>query len=151
MLRRKKDPHRFLKPGEREEIVRAIQAAEQETSGEIRVHLDSRCPGDPLEKGKLLFSHLGMDRTAQRNGVLIYLAVYDRKIAILGDEGIHQAVPENFWEDVLAGMRQRFSRAEFGAGLIWGIEQIGHKLKEFFPRTPADKDELPDAISTEEP
>jgi len=150
MLRRKKDPHRFLTPREREEIVHSIRAAEHETSGEIRVHLDRHCPGDPLEKGKLLFSHLGMDRTARRNGVLIYLAVYDRKIAILGDEEIHRLVPENFWEDVLAGMRERFARREFCAGLTWGIEQIGHKLKEVFPWSPTDKDELPDAISTED-
>lgn len=103
-----------------------------------------------MEKGKILFSHLGMDRTARRNGVLLYLAVADRKFAILGDEGIHRAVPEKFWEEIAAGMGAFFSREEFCRGLTWGIEQIGHRLKEFFPWTRGDRDELPDSISLED-
>ena len=137
----------FFTKEEQKQIVAAIQAAEKETSGEIRLHLESRCKGDPLQRAILIFQKLKMHETKQRNGTLIYLAVKDRKFAIFGDEGINKVVPENFWEDVKEIMRDHFSRGEFLQGILAGIERIGEKLKTYFPYQQDDVNELSDEIS----
>lgn len=137
----------FFTKEEQKQIVAAIQAAEKETSGEIRLHLESRCKGDPLQRAILIFQKLKMHQTKQRNGTLIYLAVKDRKFAIFGDEGINKVVPENFWEDVKEIMRDHFSRGEFLQGILAGIERIGEKLKTYFPYQQDDVNELSDEIS----
>ena len=137
----------FFTKEEQKQIVAAIQAAEKETSGEIRLHLESRCKGDPLQRAILIFQKLKMHETKQRNGTLIYLAVKDRKFAIFGDEGINKVVPENFWEDVKEIMRNHFSKGEFLQGILAGIERIGEKLKTYFPYQQDDVNELSDEIS----
>ena len=137
----------FFTKEEQKQIVAAIQAAEKETSGEIRLHLESRCKGDPLQRAILIFQKLKMHETKQRNGTLIYLAVKDRKFAIFGDAGINKVVPENFWEDVKEIMRDHFSRGEFLQGILAGIERIGEKLKTYFPYQQDDVNELSDEIS----
>ncbi len=137
----------FFTKEEQKQIVAAIQAAEKETSGEIRLHLESRCKGDPLQRAILIFQKLKMHQTKQRNGTLIYLAVKDRKFAIFGDEGINKVVPENFWEDVKEIMRDHFSKGEFLQGILAGIERIGEKLKTYFPYQQDDVNELSDEIS----
>ncbi len=138
---------RFFKSREKERIINAIQRAELRTSGEIRVHVESRCGSDPYLRAQEVFNKLGMTKTDLHNGVLIYLAVKDRKFAIIGDEGIHKAVPENFWDETKDQMEQRFRSGQFQEGVCLGIESAGIHLAQFFPRQADDVNELPDDIS----
>ena len=118
------------------------------TSGEIRVHVEAKCPvDDPLARATELFYKLGMDKTADANGVLIYIAYEDRKLAILGDKGIHAVVPANFWDGTKEVMREHFKRGEFFAGVLFAIRETGSHLKQYFPHKRDDKNELPDEIS----
>ncbi len=138
---------KFFSKDEQKKVVEAIKQAEKETSGEIRVHLESKCKGDALERAVKMFGKLKMHKTELRNGVIIYLAVQDRKFAIFGDKGINEVVPENFWEDVKEVMKAYFIKSEFVEGLTRGIAMIGEKLKEFFPYQQDDVNELSDEIS----
>ncbi|HGY57457.1 MAG TPA: TPM domain-containing protein [Caldithrix abyssi] len=138
---------KFFTKEEKEHIVEAIREAEKETSGEIRLHLETVCKGDPLERAMKLFQKLKMFQTEQRNGVIIYLAVKDRKFAIYGDKGINEVVPENFWEDVKEEMREEFVKGAFADGVVKGIRRVGEKLKEYFPYQTDDVNELSDDIS----
>ncbi len=146
----KKHPKKFFTLEEQKRIVEKIRQAEEGTSGEIRVHLDRHSEGDPLEKAKKIFVRLGMMRTKLRNGVLIYVATDHRKFAIWGDEGIHRAVPEDFWEEVKEEIRKHFQRGQFCAGLCLGIQKIEEKLKTSFPAGKTDVNELPNEISESE-
>ncbi len=131
----------------RELILDAIRKAEQNTSGEIRLHVESRCSIDVLDQAAFLFKKLNMHETEQRNGVLFYLAVKDRKFAILGDAGLNAKVPANFWDDVIALMSTYFKKNKFVEGLAKGIELAGEQLKMHFPYQLDDKNELSDEIS----
>jgi uncharacterized membrane protein len=144
---RRGTPATFFDDEERDAIQAAIAAAEDRTSGEIRVHLEPTSPGDPLVAAQLVFDALGMTRTQARNGVLIYISVQDRRFAILGDEGIHRVVPAGFWDDVLARMKQRFAEDRCAEGVIEAVHAVGEKLHRDFPVVPGDRDELPDEIS----
>jgi uncharacterized membrane protein len=146
-LRAVRRPYRFFSERERHGIAAAIRKAESQTSGEIRVHIEGRCPGDPAPRARQLFAALGMHRTERRNGVLIYLAVKDRRFAVVGDEGIHQAAPERFWEESVREMEQHFRAGRFLDGVHRVIDQIGAELHRHFPRTPDDRNELPDTPS----
>jgi uncharacterized membrane protein len=146
----KKHPKKFFNPEEQERIVGEIRKAEEKTSGEIRVHLDCCAREETLEKAKKVFYRLGMTRTEHRNGVLIYLATEHRKFAILGDEGIHRVVPENYWEDVRDKMQGHFQEGRFLEGICLGIREIGDKLKIHFPVEKSDRNELPNTISEED-
>ena len=137
----------FFSKTEKENIIQAIKEAEHETSGEIRLHLESRCKGDPLERAVKVFEKLKMHETRLRNGTLIFLATEDHKFAIFGDEGINQIVPDNFWEDVKDEMNRFFAKNEFARGVSHGIFLVGEKLKEFFPYQDDDINELSDDIS----
>ncbi len=137
----------FFSKTEQERIVAAIKAAEKETSGEIRVHIDKRCKGDVMDMAAFVFEKLEMHKTELRNGVLIYLAVKDKKFAILGDVGINKVVPENFWEEVKAGMLEEFKKGDFTNGLVKAIGMAGEKLKTYFPYQKDDINELADEIS----
>ena len=137
----------FFNKAEKEKIIQAIKEAEFETSGEIRLHLESRCKGEPLDRAVAVFEKLKMYETQLRNGTLIFLAVNDRKFAIFGDEGINEIVPDNFWEDVKEEMSRFFEKKQFADGISRGIFLIGEKLKEFFPYQDDDVNELPDEIS----
>jgi uncharacterized membrane protein len=141
------DPARFLTAPEREAVLDAIRSAERKTSGEIRVHVEARCPGDALARATRVFEDLGMTRTTERNGALVYLALRDHKFAVIGDLGIHRSLPEGFWEEVRGSMEERFRAGRFGEGLVLGIAKIGERLAERFPRKADDRDELPDEIS----
>ena len=138
----------FLSAQQEEKIVEAIRAAELRTSGEIRVHLESSCAGNAYARAQELFHQLKMDNTKDANGILFYLAVDDRKFAVLGDSGINQVVPENFWNSIKDGMEARFRESEFKKGLISGIHQVGEKLAAYFPWQDDDINELPDEITT---
>jgi uncharacterized membrane protein len=137
----------FFTPEEEQQIVNAIAAAEKNTSGEIRVHLENHSEKPPLERAQEVFYLLGMDKTAARNGVLFYLATEDRNFAIIGDEGIDKAVENDFWDctkDVVIG---RFKEGRFAQGLAEGILRAGERLKQYFPYADNDTDELPNEIS----
>ena len=143
----KKTVETFFKEEEKAAIVEAIKKAELKTSGEIRVHIESKCKGSELARAAQVFKILGMHKTKQRNGVLIYLAFGDRKFAIIGDAGINKVVPKDFWEEIKETMLNRFARRKFGKGIVAAIEIAGEKLAEFFPYQSDDVNELPDDIS----
>jgi uncharacterized membrane protein len=137
----------FFSRSDQEEIMKAISEAEHDTSGEIRVHIETSCKEDVLDRAAYLFKKLKMDRTQLRNGVLIYLAVKDRKFAIIGDLGINKVVPPDFWNTTKEEMQQRFREEKFTAGIVHGILQTGYHLKNFFPHQKHDVNELSDEIS----
>lgn len=137
----------FFTPEQQEVIVRAIGEAEHSTSGEIRIHVETSCKANVLDEAAWLFKKAGMDKTADRNGVLIYLALKERSFAIIGDTGINAVVPPGFWDSIRDHMQQRFSEGRFAEGLAEGVLMAGEKLKEHFPVAIDDVNELPDAIS----
>ena len=137
----------FFSPLEQEEIRLAINNAELDTSGEIRVHVENSCKGDVLDRAAYVFKQLGMEKTELRNGVLIYLAVKSRKFAIIGDKGINSVVPAGFWDKIQQEMLDSFRRNDFCAGLCKAIESVGVNLKKFFPYQKDDVNELTDDIS----
>ncbi len=137
----------FFSKEEKDAIHKAILNAELDTSGEIRVHIESVCKGDVLDRAAYLFKKLGMHKTELHNGVLIYLAVESHKFAIIGDHGINATVPENFWDDIKAKMEEHFSKGDFVTGLTTGITLTGKQLKKHFPHQLNDINELPDEIS----
>lgn len=140
-------PKDFLGKENEKLITQAIENAEHQTSGEIRVHLESKCSEDVLDRAAWLFKKLKMHETKDRNGVLIYLSVNDRKFAIIGDAGINKVVPEGFWNENKEMMISHFKKGEFAIGLIKGIEKAGEQLKQFFPYQDNDVNELSDEIS----
>lgn len=130
------------------QIESAIQAAEQSTSGEIRVHIEDHCKvADPVNCAQGIFHRIGMDKTALRNGVMFYLAVKDHQFAVIGDAGIHQHVPPGFWDRVRDKMQEHFSRHEFTEGLCEGIAMTGIELKKYFPLSLSDKNELSNEVT----
>lgn len=138
----------LLTPSQQEQVVAAIRSAELVTSGEVRVHIETNClESDVIERAKQVFADLGMHRTDLKNGVLFYLATDDRKFAVLGDKGINERVPDNFWNNVRDTMRAHFKQNEFAEGLSKGIQLAGEQLKTFFPRQANDINELSDDIS----
>src|SRR5688572_4251217 len=110
-------------------IQRAITDAEKQTSGEIKVHIEGVCDIDVLDRAAQVFAELGIHKTVQRNGVLIYIAIKSHKVAIIGDKGINAVVPANFWEDELQMIIDSFSHKQYTSGLIKVITQIGNELK----------------------
>lgn len=137
----------FFTPEQRALIVEAIRQAERATTGEIRIHLEERCPGEVLDRAAFLFETLGMNQTAACNGVLLYIAVKDRRFAIIGDVGINAVVGEYFWEDVKHLLTEHFKRGNYFEGVIKAIERTGNKLKKHFPYQAQDSNELSDTIS----
>lgn len=135
-------------PEQQAQVMAAIRQAERETSGEIRVHLEERCPdADPVQRAIAVFKHLGMHQTKEQNGVLFYVAYGDRKFALVGDAGIDANVPAGFWDSTKDLMRQHFATNDLVAGLSRGIERAGQQLKQYFPRATDDANELPDDLS----
>ena len=137
----------FLNAQEEQEIVSAILEAERNTSGEIRVHIESSSSEDHYERAKQLFHQLKMDNTKESNGVLIYVAVQDHKFVILGDKGIDNVVPNNFWESTRDIIQDHFKHRRFKQGIVEGILEAGKELKAHFPWQSDDENELSDEIS----
>lgn len=142
-----KSPEYYLSEKEEQAVVKAIQEAEKNTSGEIRVHIEKSSEKEPLERAKEVFLFLKMNETEARNGVLFYLAIEDRTFAILGDQGIDAVVPDDFWNSTKDLVISEFTKGAFGRGLVLGIEEAGKKLKDFFPYLTNDTNELSDEIS----
>ena len=128
-------------------IVAAIAAAEKGTSGEIRVHLTRHAPKDLEARALRRFHLLGMTKTAERNGVLIYIAPRARVFRILGDTAIHEKCGEDFWKEVAAAMEAHFRQGKLTEGVVAGIERVGEVLARHFPRRHKDKNELPDEVT----
>jgi uncharacterized membrane protein len=142
----------FFTDADQQRLVSAIQAAERNTSGEIRVHVEQTCPApDPLERAKEVFALLHMHETAQQNGVLFYLTLDDRKFALLGDRGIDAVVPPGFWNATRDAMREHLHAGRLVDGLVEGIQRAGEHLKAYFPYRRDDRNELSDEISFGKP
>jgi uncharacterized membrane protein len=138
----------FLSQVDQDRIVAAIRAVESSSRGELRVHASSRAVDDAQLEAARQFERLGMTATAERNGVLIYVAPRSQRFAILGDSGIHEKCGPDFWKQVADAMEHDFREGRFTEGLLRGIAVAGDALARFFPRTAAaDVNELPDQVS----
>ncbi len=138
----------FLTKEEEQEIVKAITQAEQNTSGEIRVHIEASTKKSHTDRTREVFRKLEMENTQLRNGVLIYIAYKDRCFEIYGDEGINNLVADDFWESTRDAILKQFKANDFKQGIIDGVLQIGEVLKDYFPYNPDnDINELPNEIS----
>ena len=141
-------PREFFTPEEKEAILAAIKTAEQRTSGEVRLFVESKCHFvDALDRAKEMFAQLKMDQTAERNATLVYIAVDDRQAAVYGDEGIHQKVGQKYWEDEIQKMLLLFGKEHLVDGIVQCVKDIGDALHYYFPYDrDTDKNELPDDI-----
>jgi uncharacterized membrane protein len=138
----------FFTQKEQDDILKAITEAEKKTSGEIRIYIESRCKYvEPLDRAGEIFYKLMMDKTAERNAVLVYLAVKDHQLAMFADEGIHLKTGKEFWKKEVQLMLSHFNKQDYAAGLINVIKEIGDALHYHFPYLEnVDKNELPDDI-----
>lgn len=138
----------FFTEAQKAQLVDAIQTAEKRTSGEVRLFVESKCRFvEATDRAKEIFLQLGMEKTEQRNATLVYVAVKDRQAAILGDEGIHQKVGQQYWETEVRKMLHYFRSEQLTEGLCHIITDIGEALHTHFPYSAdQDKNELPDEI-----
>jgi uncharacterized membrane protein len=137
----------FLSKLDHDGIVNAIKEAEAKTSAEIRVFLQrGELPGDPVAAAIARFHKLGMQKTRERNGVLIFVAPRARKFAVIGDEGIHQRCGEAYWQHVVDLMREHFRNERFTDAIVDAIHDIGRVLAEHFPARSTSANELPDDV-----
>ena len=137
----------FLTKEDENEIVEAIRLAEKNTSGEIRVHIEQTTSKVPFDRALEVFYELKMNETQLQNGVLIYLAIADKKFVICGDKGINEVVATDFWDSTKEIMAAQFKKGDFKQGLIDGITQAGEQLKTYFPWQTDDTNELSNEIS----
>lgn len=137
----------FLTAEQEQRIVDAILVAEKNTSGEIRVHIEASAKIDHFSRAQQVFHFLKMDNTKDENGVLIYVAVEDKKFVIYGDKGIDKAVPRGFWESTKEKIQSHFVNGEFTEGIIAGVLNTGKELEAHFPWLHGDENELSDAVS----
>ena len=140
-------PQEFFARLPREEIVKAIKAAESRTSGEIRVFVSHHEVKDPVAAAREHFAALGMEKTKHRNGVLIFVAPRSRAFAVLGDSGIHRHCGQEYWEQLVRSVGDHFSRMEFGPGLLHAIKSAGDLLAKHFPPSGPNPNELPDDVA----
>lgn len=141
---------KYLTVEEEKEIVNAIRIAEQKTSGEIRIHLESSSRNkDVYDRAADVFDMLNMQNTRQQNGVLIYVAIEDRNLVILGDKGINDKVEPFFWESTKDTIIKHFKNNDIKSGLVDGVLKAADQLKKYFPAKKGDTNELPDDISVE--
>ncbi len=141
----------FFTKEQQEQIRDAIKEAEKETSGEIRVHIETSFKGNVLDRASWIFRKIGMHTTDDRNGVLFYLAIRNKEFAIIGDAGINSKVQKTFWDNIKGVLQKHFKSEKFTEGLIEGILMAGRQLKEHFPHSKDDINELPDEISFDDP
>lgn len=137
----------FLSKAEEQEIVHAIVEAEKNTSGEIRVHIEENSEKSPLDRAQEVFFELNMNKTKDKNGVLFYVCVADKKFAILGDKGINEVVEADFWDCTKEVVLSNFKEKNFKKGLVEGILRAGERLQHYFPYQSDDEDELSNEIS----
>jgi uncharacterized membrane protein len=140
----------FLSKDEELEIVQAIVEAEKNTSGEVRVHIEKQSNITPLERAQEVFFELKMETTKDRNGVLFYVSITDKKFAIIGDKGINDLVAPDFWNTTKEIVLNHFKQGAFKQGLVDGILNAGNQLKAYFPFQSDDENELSNEISKSE-
>jgi uncharacterized membrane protein len=145
LFRKKKD---FFTTEEKQLITEAIQRAEKLTSGEVRVFVEGKCSYvDAIDRAAELFLNLQMQKTEDRNAVLIYIAMTDHQLAVFGDEGIHKKVGNEYWNIEVKKMITNFNRENYAKGISEVVEDIGDALTKHFPyNNTTDKNELPDDI-----
>ncbi|MEO6166782.1 MAG: TPM domain-containing protein [Chitinophagales bacterium] len=136
----------FLSPEQREQIVAAIREAEGKSSGEIKVYFEKHCKKELLDRAVEIFHQIKMDKTELRTGILIYVAHVDRVFAIIGDKGINEKVPDNFWDETKALMESYFREEKYTEGLMKGISLAGEQLRTFFKLMSNDSNEISDDI-----
>ena len=139
----------FVDNLDQKRIVDAIAAAELQTSGEIRVHVQRKSGADIRSVAERTFERLGMTKTELRNGVLLFIASDEHRFVILGDRGINDRVPAGFWDDIATKLTVRFKNGEFTDGIVDAIHSAGEQLKSFFPRAKNDTNELSNEINIE--
>ena len=139
--------NKMLSELDKKSVVEAIQAAEEITSGEIRVHLDKKGGKDPFLEAKRVFERLGMTKTKERNGVLIYLCFTRKQLAILGDQGINEKVPEGFWDELYHSMAASFRNEDYCVGICTAVQRVGEKLSTHFPVNEDNPNELSNEIT----
>jgi uncharacterized membrane protein len=138
----------YITESDEKAIIEAIKSGEKQTSGEIRLHIELKCPEeDPYQRALNIFEHLEMHKTELANGILIYLALDDHKIVVCGDKGINDIVGENYWKNTIDLMTTHFKNNDYKQGLIEGVIEISQKLKQYFPYEKGDTNELSDDIS----
>jgi len=143
------DIKNILTPEEEKSIVDHIRKAEKNTSGEIRIHMEDHCKGELMDRATEIFDSLEMQKTKDRNGVLLYFAVKDHQVAVLGDKGINAVVDDNYWDEKLEEIVAHFKEGKFYEGIAQTVSDVGGKLTELFPVKSNDRNELPDDISYE--
>jgi uncharacterized membrane protein len=138
----------FFSPEDRELIIQAVRDAERRTSGEIRVFIEKHCAYmDAIDQAAEIFFRLQMQKTEDRNAVLLYVAIKDRQLAVFGDEGIHQRVGNEYWNREVKMMIESFNRENYADGIRKCVLDIGQALHQHFPYdNDTDKNELPDDI-----
>lgn len=137
----------FFTEQESATIVNAIGHIELSTAGELRLHVEDLCEEAPLDRAIEVFNKLGMYKTDNKTGVLIYVATEDHKLAIIGDKGIHSILGDNYWNQIMVEMRDRFKSESIHAGVLFGITAVGDKLVEHFPEKRLPDNELSNEIS----
>jgi len=140
-------PASFLSRLDHDRVVAAIGAAEARSRGEIRVHVARRKVEEPQRAAAALLEKLGMTATAERNGVLIFVAPASQRFAVVGDKGIHEKCGDGFWKDVASAMEEDFRQGRFTDGIVKGVTRAGEALAAHFPRTGPDRNELSDEVS----
>ncbi len=140
----------FLAQLDSARVASAIEAAEKRTSGEIRVHIQPKSLGNARGTAERTFERLGMTKTDLRNGVLLFIASEEQQFVILGDTGINEKVPADFWDGITAHLSARFKEGRFTEGVVDTIQQAGEALAGFFPLATDDRDELSNEISVDE-
>lgn len=140
-------PEKYFTQEQKDAMVAAIQQAEKDTSGEIRIHVENLCKQEVLDRAAEVFAELKMHKTALRNGVLVYIALENKKLAIIGDAGINAKVPTNFWDNIKNHMVEQFRAGKVCEGICEAVQEAGKQLKQYFPCQEDDVNELPDEIS----
>lgn len=137
----------YFTPHQKSVIVAAIKQAEKQTSGEVRVYIESKCSYvNAIDRARELFEKLDMHKTEERNAVIVYVALKHRQLAIFGDAGIYEKVGQGFWDEQLKQMLQHFNREDFVEGIATVVNEIGEALHQHFPYQKNDVNELPDDI-----
>ena len=140
----------IISSDDKKRLVNAITLAEENTSGEIRVHIQKKLKDDIYKAAVKKFEKLGMTKTKLRNGVLVYIALQNREFAIIGDIGIHEKVENNFWNETVELMKEHFKQNNLIGGIEKGLELAGNALKRYFPHEDNDINELSNEISIED-
>ena len=137
-------------PFDKKQIEAAIVNLEKQSSAELRVYIERKIPLtssiSDLERALQVFTLLEMEKTVARNGVLIYIAFKDHKCSVIGDQGIHQYVGDEFWRQICDTMISHFKQKKYNEGIVNAIECIGEELALHFPHQPNDCDELPNEV-----